>query len=221
MGKKGDGMDNKWLARLAPLGLVVAANVAMFDLVSPTVGIPLVLVTLGVAWRYTPGFWRLVLGGLIGGVVAGLLILGPGFRVAMRVVAIIDPTRATEFTLGGTIFIVVGIGAIMGGIQSVTVNLVRPSLRLQSPTVSGVVLGSVALVVLLLLPGDVQSELFELGAGPLMNIPMFGGICMAYGLAAMALADRVASWMLRRRGIDAELVAAYEYERDTNELVGG
>lgn len=196
-----------WQARLAPLGVVVV-GVIMFDLVPPALGIPLALLAIAMAWRYTPGFWRLVWGGLVGGVVAGVLILGPGFRLAMRIVAILEPTQTPAFTVEGTAFIVVGVGALMGGLQALAVSLLRPSLKLRSTPAGGILLGVITLAILLLVPGDVRSELFELGAGPVMNIPMFGGICMAYGLAAMALADRVASRSALRQSIGAETVAA-------------
>jgi hypothetical protein len=109
----------------------------------------------------------------------------------------------------------------MGGIQAMMLNLVRPVLSLKSTIAAGTLLGAVTLVLFLLVPGDIRSELFELGAGPLMNLPMFGGVCMAYGLAAMALADRVASRLQRRQGIDAESVAVFAYGKDADELVGG
>lgn len=214
-------MERTWSGRVAPAGLVAAVNLAAFDLVPPTVGLPLILLAFVVAWRYTPGFWRLVLGGLVGGLIAGVLILGPGLRVAMRAVAIVDPARTPEFTLGGTAFIVVGVGAMLGGIQALTLNLLRPLLWLRSSLSGGMALGAVTLVLLFLVPGDIRSELFELGAGPLMNIPMFGGICMAYGLAAVALADKVSARGRSQQGAGAESVAVFAYGKDADDLVGG
>lgn len=201
-------MEDTWSARFAPLGVVVTASVAAFGLVPPLVGITLVLVALGVAWRSTPGFWGMISSGLVGGVVAGLLILGPGFRLAMRVVAILDPFRVPAFTVEGTGFVMVAVGVIMGALQAATANLIRHSLRIESTRAGGILLGLVAVGLLLVAPPDIRSELFELGVGAVVNIPMFGGICLAYGLAAVALADRIAARSANRRSIEAEAVAA-------------
>jgi hypothetical protein len=73
--------------------------------------------------------------------------------------------------------------------------LVRTALGVRSSAVAGVALGVATMGLLLLAPGDIRTEFFELGGGPWVNIPMFGAFAVSYGIAAMAVADR-----LRRPG---------------------
>lgn len=164
-----------------PLSLALSA---MFG--GPIALIVLVLVVLA-AWRYLPGFWRTSGVGLISGAVAGALILGPGFRLAMRVVAIFD-IRRVEFTLGGTLFIILGIGVMVGGMFGIAAVFVRTGLRWPGRLTAGVM--TVALVGLLLLDPSLRSEFLELGAGPWLNIPMFTAVTFGYGLFANKLIDR-------------------------------
>jgi hypothetical protein len=171
-------------------------------------GLLLLVAALVVAWRSTPGFWRVVVGGVVGGAVAGLLILGPGFRMAMRVVALMDPTLAEEFSIAGTVFIVVGIGAIMGGAQAAVFQLARRAFGIESAVWSGALLGSTLMVDLTFFAGELSDELFELGAGAWVNIPLFGVIAIAFGIAAMAVADRAESVMFRRKARVREEVRA-------------
>jgi hypothetical protein len=170
------------------LGLAVALALATTPISGP-VAKGLVLVGAGLAWRLVPGFWRSVLYGAIGGVVSGLLILGPGFRLAMRVVAIIDPLRTPEFTVEGTMFIVIFIGGFFGGILGIAGNLARRGLERRSIMASAIVPAAAVLAVLLSTE-DLRMELFELGAGAWMNIPMFGMVGLLYGAGAIATATR-------------------------------
>jgi len=171
------------------LGLAVALALATTPISGP-VAEGLVLVGVGLAWRLVPGFWRSVLYGAIGGVVSGLLILGPGLRLAMRVVAIIDPLRTPEFTVEGTMFIVIFIGGFFGGILGITANLARHGLELRSKMASAT-LPAMAVLAVLLTAEDLRMELFELGAGAWMNIPMFGLVSLLYGAGAIATAMRL------------------------------
>lgn len=177
------------LQRVLLLGLAVA-----LALVATPVGGPVaegfVLVGAGLAWWLIPGFWRGALHGAIGGVVSGLLILGPGLRLAMRVVAIIDPLRTTEFTVEGTMFIVIFIGGFLGATFGIAGNLARLSLELRSIMASATVPAAAALAVLFT-TNDLRMELFELGAGAWMNIPMFGMVSLLYGVGAMTTAMRL------------------------------
>jgi len=140
------------------------------------------------AWRYVPGIWRTIGTGLLGGAIAGVLVLGPGFRLAMRVVAILDPERQVEFSLGGTFLIVVLIGVILGGALGVLAALLRKGLGWSGLVMAGVM--TFAVVGLLLLDTGLRSELVELGAGPWLNIPMFTAVSFVYGLLANRLIDR-------------------------------
>lgn len=170
------------------LGLAVALALATTGVIGP-VAEGLVLVGVGLAWWLVPGFWRSVLYGAIGGVVSGLLILGPGLRLAMRVVAIIDPLRTPEFTVEGTMFIVIFIGGFFGGILGMAGYLARRGLEHRSIMASAIVPAAAVLAVLLSTE-DLRMELFELGAGAWMNIPMFGMVGLLYGVGATATAMR-------------------------------
>lgn len=171
------------------LGLAVAMALATTPISGP-VAEGLVLVGVGLAWRLVPGFWRSVLYGAIGGGVSGLLILGPGLRLSMRVVAIIDPLRTPEFTVEGTMFIVIFIGGLFGGIFGIAGNLARHGLELRSKMASAT-LPAMAVLAVLLTAEDLRMELFELGAGAWMNIPMFGLVSLLYGAGAIATAMRL------------------------------
>ncbi|MGH8873264.1 MAG: hypothetical protein ACRDWS_14980 [Acidimicrobiia bacterium] len=149
------------------------------------------LIALVVGWRYVPGFWRIVGLGALGGAVAGTLILGPGFRVAMRVVAILDPVRNSEFTLEGTFFIVLTVGSMLGGLIAIGGGLIRSGFRL-SGSVTAIIM-TLVIMGLLLSGSDLRSEFVDLGAGPWLNIPMFGSVVFLYALAANKLIDRIAA----------------------------
>ncbi|MEE8375373.1 MAG: hypothetical protein V3S26_03510, partial [Acidimicrobiia bacterium] len=179
-----------WQGRGAALGVVVAVILAMQDVLIPAIALPLLVVAAALAWWLTDGFWTTVAFGLAGGVIAGLLIMGPGFRVAMRVVAIMDPIRTPEFSVGGTGFIIVGIGGILGGVMGILGNLIRKAAAIASAVVAGVVLGAFEMTILLIDSG-LREEFFELGGGPWVNIPMFAVFAFGYGIAAMTIADRL------------------------------
>ncbi|MFZ0012773.1 MAG: hypothetical protein WAL25_01540, partial [Acidimicrobiia bacterium] len=68
-----------WKGRIAVVMVAVGISAGVFDsavgsLVPAPVGIALLVLGVGLVWRYTPGFWKIVLTSLIGGFVAGLLI---------------------------------------------------------------------------------------------------------------------------------------------------
>lgn len=183
-----------WKATVAALSVAVMALATISGTLGP-LGPALLLLSMGAAWRYMPRFWTTLVRGLVGGAIAGVLILGPGFRIAMRVVSIMDPIRPAEFTMEGTMFIVIFVGAMLGGVLGACGLLVRTALGVRSSAVAGVGLGVATIGLLLLAPGDIRTEFFELGGGPWVNIPMFGAFAVSYGIAAMAIADR-----LRRPG---------------------
>ena len=176
-------------ARLAALGVVVAIPLAMNDIPEGPLSLAVIAATAGVAWRYVPGFWRTVLNGAASGAIAGLVLLGPGLRIAMRIVAIVDPIETPEFTFGGTFFIIVGIGGMVGGSLGVVGNLLRRVVGFRSAAVSGAIL-SVIFIGSLVADPDLREESVELGAGPWVNIPMFGLVALAYAITAMRLASR-------------------------------
>jgi len=183
----------RWKPALGALFFIAAIPLAVSELLGPVWSMAVVLVGIGAGWLLVPGFWRSSLYGAIGGVMAGLLVLGPGLRIAMRVVAIIDPVRSPEFTVGGTMLIIIGVGVVMGGIFGVIGNVARGGFGIPSGA-AGLV---PALLVMLMigLDSELRSEIVGLGAGPWLNIPMFGAAAVGYG----ALWTRVVTRLEMRR----------------------
>jgi hypothetical protein len=146
-------------------------------------------VVAGIVWRWIPGFWKTVGSGAAGGALAGLVILGPGFRLAMRMVAIMDPVRRPEFSLGGTIFIMIMVGVLMGVLLGITGVLINRAVNVRSPKAAGGLLGLLTVGVLVGNSG-LRSELVGLGAGLWLNLAMFGTVAFVYGIATMKLTAR-------------------------------
>lgn len=195
------------LKALATVGVLIA-GLSMGDILPPPWG-PLVVLTLVILlWRMHDGFLKTLVAGLVGGAAAGILILGPGFRVAMRAVALMDQARPEEFTVGGTLFIVVGIGAVLGGLNGAIVNLVRKAFGIRSAVVGGLMLATTVMVNLTFFSGDVSRELFDLGISPWINIPLFSVVALGYGIAAMAIAELAERAMFERRDMEKEKVPA-------------
>jgi hypothetical protein len=128
--------------------------------------------------RNVTGFAGGAFRGAIAGAVAGVLVLGVGLRLAMRVVAISDPIRTPEFSVGGTAFILVGVGLMLGTFAGAYLGGLRHLLGLTRRSV--ILIGTVALVLMLFGDSETRSELFDLGLGGWVNIPMFGAIVVAY-----------------------------------------
>lgn len=177
-----------WKPRLATVALTIGALGTLSLGLTPSI-LPLV-VGLGLVW-YVPGWWRAILYGAIGGLVAGILVLGPGLRLAMRVVAILDPVRQAEFTLEGTLFILVMIGGLFG----LTLGVLGALTRAGWSTKPGVAWTVPAFFVMLMLmvTEEFRTELLTLGAGPWVNIPMFSAVAGAYGWVAMRIVGRLES----------------------------
>lgn len=170
---------------MAAIGSIVPLAILTGSLLgSPPVALAIVGLGLIVGWARVPRFWRTVLRALGAGGLAGLVVLGPGLRLAMRVVAMLEPTRTPEFTLGGTAFLVIGIGLMFGAVTTAWPVLIAVGLRL--PRWAGVGLIAVAAAVQLFSDSETLSEFTELGAGASMNVPMFGAVVIAFA----HLADR-------------------------------
>ena len=169
----------RWKPASGALFFIAAIPLAVSELLGPGWSMAVILIGIEAGWLLVPGFWRSLLYGAIGGVVAGLLVLGPGLRIAMRVVAIIDPVRSPEFTVGGTMFIIIGVGVMMGGTFGVIGNIARVGFNISS---RGAGLVPAVLVMLMIgLDSELRSEIVQLGAGPWLNIPMFGAVAVGYG----------------------------------------
>lgn len=188
------------------LALIVAGSIPLALFVgslSPIgeVGLILMVAVLVFASRQVSRFRWDLLRGAVAGALAGLVVLGPGFRLAMRVVAITDAERVPEFTLGGTMFIVIGIGLVFGAVAGAYFVSAGRLLRLRRMTIS--VIATVGIMVFLFGDSELRSELTDLGLGGWANIPMFGLVVFTYCWALDAAARRLERWATDRRRMDA------------------
>jgi hypothetical protein len=194
----------RWKPALGALFFIAAIPLAVSELLGPVWSMAVVLIGIGAGWLLVPGFWRVSLYGAIGGVLAGLLVLGPGLRIAMRVVAIIDPVRSPELTVGGTMFIIIGVGVVVGTMFGVIGNIVRGGFNI--PSRGAGMVPAVLVMLMIGLDSELRREIVELGAGPWLNIPMFGAVAVGYG----ALWTRVVTRLERRRIEKTERPTAVE-----------
>jgi hypothetical protein len=81
----------------------------------------------------------------------------------------------------GTMFILIGIGGLFGGMVGILANLARRGMRLNS-VIKAAILPAAAAMSLLLADDEIRGELFELGAGAWLNLPMFGLVAILYGI---------------------------------------
>jgi len=166
----------RWL--LLALALVIPAALLAGDFVGE-LGAWVVLAAAAVAGSmWVPRFWSTLTAGAFAGGLAGLAVLGPALRLAMRVVAAIDPVRATEFTVGGTIFLLM-FGSIVGAAIGISLGFIRRAVG-AATLHAGLGIALVGLGILLV-DSETRVELFDLGAGWGMNIPMFGLVFGLFG----------------------------------------
>jgi hypothetical protein len=170
------------------LAVVVLGGVLAGGLLPPPLGITVAGVAIITAWRTVPGFWRTAGLGALAGAICGVLILAPGFRLAMRVVAILDPVRTPEFTFEGTIFIMVFLGVLVGAVFGIEAAVLRRAFTISGPVMA---LSMTAVIMGLLLAGaDLRSEFVDLGAGAWLNVPMFATVVLFFSLALNRAVDR-------------------------------
>ena len=138
--------------------------------------------------------------GVLAGLAAGFLAGGVGSRLAMRISAIAagpamqgtfteNENRVGEITLGGTIFLVVFNGPIVGlfgGLVYIAVRswLPRPT-RWRGPAFGALLLAVFGAVII-----DADNIDFRLFGPPLLNVGMFAALFVLFGLVAAPLADR-------------------------------
>ncbi len=170
-----------------PLAFIVGS-------VSPVGELGFVVVLAGFAWTALSfkGFGGAAVRGSVAGATAGILVLGVGLRLAMRVVAVTDSTRTPEFTAEGTAFILIGIGLMLGAVAGGYLGGLRHILGLRRRSVA--IIGTIALVPLLFGDSETTDELLELGLGGWLNIPMFVSIVFAFAWVQ----DAIARWLDRR-----------------------
>jgi hypothetical protein len=191
-------------ARRAAVLAAASGPAAIFvgDLLLGPIG-ALAIVAGGVAigWKYVPDFWRIVFRAALAGGLAGVLVLGPGYRLAMRIVAILDESTTPEFTIGGTMFLIAGIGAMFGGITTTWVTLITRTFAARRAVAVSVL--TVVVIGTLFIDSEVFRELTELGLGPVLNVPMFLGVTVGWAW----LADRWARPVAEPISAGADLVS--------------
>jgi hypothetical protein len=168
--------------------LVAAVAVAAAPMVSGAgITLPLLVLIVVGGFLVVPRFGRLLLAGVLGGVVTGAIVLGGSLRVAMRIVAVMDPGREPELTPATFVIILVGVffGLSAGIVIAVLQRLWRPR-----PLLIAWATGLVGIGLFLLAP-DLRRELFEEGAGALVNIPLFTSTFFAFGWSAAAAVARL------------------------------
>src|SRR5690554_5243387 len=77
------------------------------------------LILLGLAivlLRDLPGWWRALFHGLFAGLIAGIFVLTPCFRLAMRAVVVAEPTRQSMFSFDGSLVILLSVGCLAGAV---------------------------------------------------------------------------------------------------------
>jgi hypothetical protein len=168
----------------AALFLAIPVGIAL----GPIAGVATVGLGMMIAGRTTPRFWPNLIVSVAAGGLAGAVILGPGFRIAMRIVAVLEPSRVTEFTIEGTMFIIVFIGALIGSVLGLVAHFIRMGFGLGR---SGVAIVTAVLAIgFIVVDSETRLELFQLGLGFWFNAPMFGLIAATYGYASCQILDR-------------------------------
>ena len=127
---------------------------------------------------------RSVPAGMVGGAVFGV-----GIRVAMRIAAIAEG-EGTEFTIGGTVGIVM-VGIIFGAAFGPVAVMVGRSWR-RHPVAGAALAGAPLGLALVMLIGG--SEIFELG-NPMANFLTFGCSGAAFG--------SITAWRVERRRVES------------------
>jgi hypothetical protein len=174
-------------ALVVPLGLIGA--IVAGEAFGPFAA--LLTIGLGVllGWKLVPRFFLTLIAAGFAGALAGGVIIGIGFRVAMRIVALLEPSRIPEFSVGGTLFIVVMIGGIFGGVFGIVASFARKGIGVGR--IGGTLIAAGFVMAFLLIDSETRKELLHLGAGAWFNIPMFGSIALGYGYASQWIFDRV------------------------------
>lgn len=188
-------LDTSTGSRFSALVVAIAALLVVTDRLGPVGAVGVIAVAVGVGWRFFPNFGRTVVVGLFAGAVAGLLILGPGARMAMRLVAIVDPLRMPELTLEGTAVVIVMVGGALGAVFGLIGNVLRVGWPLHAQ--GSAVAVTIVLMATLLVEAELRAEFMTLGRGPWMNIPLFTAVAFAYGRVAAAIMERATARFAR------------------------
>lgn len=194
-------MNNARNPRALIVSLILPAALLAGEAIGPWAALATVVLGAILAWQLIPLFLPTLVAAALAGVVAGTAIVGVGFRVAMRIVALMEPSRIPEFSVGGTLFIIIMIGGIFGGIAGVVVCFARKGLGLGK--IAGTLMSAGLIMTLVLIDRETRRELLHLGAGGLINIPMFTAISLGYGFATHWLFER----LYQRMSASTEMVS--------------
>jgi hypothetical protein len=124
----------------------------------------------------------------------------------MRAVAILDPVRAPEFSIEGTMFIIIFLGGVLGGALGVFAAFARRGLGLDRLAISSTM--TVMIMVLLLIDSELRSEFIELGAGPWANISMFASVTFGYAWVTQLIDERFSVTTPARAVAESNAVAS-------------
>ena len=164
-----------------PITAIIAATGAtagfsVFSVITPIAALAMELLVV-VYVRRLP---RLVISGLVGGGLAGVVALGAGSRLAMRIVSLTGGRR--EMTIEGTMFLLI-FGAMVGAVIGISI---AAALRVwpEAGRFIAITVGSV-ISAGLILDSEAFEELMHEGAGGWLNFPMFVAFPIAYGFLAV------------------------------------
>jgi hypothetical protein len=183
----------------APVSLLTAAigvESSFLRVVGPVMSLVITIAVLAYVRRLP----RLMLAGLIGGGATGLVTLGVGSRLAMRIVSLLGARR--EVTVDGTVFLLI-FGAVVGAMIGMTIAATLRAWPRSTRIVSIIV--TLVLFAGLLLDSESFSELLHDGAGGWLNFPMFFAFVAAYGWAAPRIITRVERRIPRWAPVNVEI----------------
>jgi hypothetical protein len=134
---------------------------------------------------------RRLLAAAIAGLICGVVVLGLGGRVMMRVVAIAGH-RPVHFGAGATAGILL-IGGVLGLIGGLGFGLLQRALP-GSAAVKGLLYGTLFFVVVVpLQPAPIQAEITDLRAIWSIVIPLFWALFLAFGVGVARWGSRPAA----------------------------
>jgi hypothetical protein len=94
-------------------------------------------------------------------------------------------------------FIIIGIGVMMGGTFGVIGNLARVGFGV--PSRAAGLIPALLMALLIGLDAELRSEIVDLGAGPWLNIPMFGLVAGGYGASWVWVVTRLESRRIEKK----------------------
>jgi hypothetical protein len=131
---------------------------------------------------------KIVFIGLASGLLTGVVILGVGGRIAMRVVALL--ARAEPgFSFGGTLEVLSF--ASLVGLASGPVFATMGKRSPGSELLKGAVFGALVFFVVVLLPGEAKNAAFAFPELFPVTIAMFAALFIAFGIALAKVCERV------------------------------